>query len=243
MNILLTNDDGIDANGINSLYDKLSERHTVFMFAPLDQKSACSNAITVHSSVRVDIRDKNRYAVHGFPADCVYIGLLSGMVEPVDLVISGINHGPNLGNDVHYSGTVGGARTALIAGISSIAVSMNSSRHESMFHNCADYILDFIETNPLCNTVDPYFLNVNYPDLLPDDIKGAKVVPLGNRNYINSYQEEERSDNHVLFSLQGSVEPTKDKETDASEIMNGYITITPLILDATDYRKVMVKTT
>ncbi len=238
MKILLTNDDGIDAAGINTLFDVLSSEHTVYMFAPANQKSACSNAINVHSPVRVDFKGKNRFAVHGYTADCVYIGLISSLAEPVDLVISGINHGPNLGNDIHYSGTVGGARTGQIAGISSLAVSLNSHDKGDNLINCAQYIKKYIEEHNPGKSKKPYFLNINYPDVSPELIKGEKTVKLGRRNYVNSYFINEESDSHLMISLKGELQKTEEIETDTSEIDKGFITITPLLLDATDYESI-----
>ena len=125
MKILLTNDDGFSAAGINILFDILSETHNVYMVAPLREKSACSNAITVRDSIPLRKLAPGTFAADAFTADCVNIGINGDILPDIDLVISGINHGPNLGDDIHFSGTVAGARSAVIFGKPGIAVSLD----------------------------------------------------------------------------------------------------------------------
>ncbi len=114
MKILLSNDDGINAEGINILFNYLSEKFDVYMFAPEVEKSACSNAITIRNDFDVKKLADNKYSVAGYPADCVNIGIHGKFIPEVDVVVSGINHGPNMGGDIYYSGTVAAARTGYI---------------------------------------------------------------------------------------------------------------------------------
>ncbi|MCU0822334.1 MAG: 5'/3'-nucleotidase SurE, partial [Spirochaetes bacterium] len=126
MRILLTNDDGISAKGINLLYESLSRKHDVYVIAPNEEKSGCSSAITMKSQLKIETLSEKKFAVHGFTADCVNIGLKGNIIPKVDMVVSGINHGPNCGDDIYFSGTVAGARIGYIYGLSSIAISIDS---------------------------------------------------------------------------------------------------------------------
>jgi len=235
MKILLTNDDGITAAGIAALYESLSRKHTVYMFAPDQERSACSNALTLRESIRVDRIDEFCFAVHGYPADCVNVGLHSAFVGKVDLVVSGINHGPNLADDIYYSGTVAGARTAFIFGVSGLAVSLNSYRDYSHFGDCAGFIERFIDESALLKRTAPSFININYPPLAPDKIAGVRYTSLGKRYYIDEYSIEREEGNTMYMRLDGSISSDHRAMSDVTEIENGYITVTPLTLDTTDY--------
>ena len=110
MNILISNDDGITSNGIHALKKALSRKHNVFLIAPAKEKSATSQALTIFHRMHVEKLDDTTYTVDGFPTDCVNIGLFGEIFPEIDMVVSGINRGVNMGHDVHYSGTVGAAR-------------------------------------------------------------------------------------------------------------------------------------
>lgn len=235
MNILLTNDDGYKAEGINELYKALSKDFDVYMFAPHEQKSACSNALSIHDDIRVDILDERRFAVYGYPADCVNIGIHSDLCPDVDLVVSGINHGPNLGDDIHYSGTVAGARSGLIFGKHSIAVSINTFTKPEYLADCAAYVLNFINEHNIMKSEEPTLTNINYPDMPSERIAGEKLTRQGRRSYIDQYMVKEKSSSHVLFELKGEVISDFTENTDTGEITKNYITITPLQLDSTDH--------
>jgi 5'-nucleotidase len=235
LNILLTNDDGISAEGINALFDALSEKNRVFMFAPHMERSACSNALTIRENIRVDKTAENKYAVHGYPADCVHVGINWDIIPEIDMVVSGINHGPNLGDDIHYSGTVAGARSGYIFKKKSIAVSFNSFAVNSYINDCADFLAEYIQDNPFSKMTDPYFLNINYPNLSKSEVIGTKITKLGNRSYINDYKTVNQENDSIIFELSGSVVSSKDELTDTAEIKEGYITVSPLSIDATDY--------
>lgn len=237
MKILLTNDDGIGAEGIAALYEALRKEHTVFMFAPDGQRSACSNALTLHDLIRVDRVDENRFAVYGYPADCVNVGLHSSFVGKVDLVVSGINHGPNLADDIYYSGTVAAARTAHIFGISGIAVSLNScgENNGAYFADCADFVVDFIAETDLLKRGKASFININYPPLEKKEIAGVSYTSLGKRHYEDEYIIERQEGSSIFMRLDGTIRSENRPHTDVTEMDNGYITVTPLKLDTTDY--------
>ena len=235
MNILLTNDDGYNAGGILALFEVLSSRHHVFIVAPREEKSACSNAITIRNHIVVDKIEDGIFSVNGFTADCVNIGLNSGIIPPVDIVISGINHGPNLGDDVHFSGTVAGARTAFIFGVSGIAISLDCLETSSYFSEAARFLLGFLDTVKLRPGSDRYFFNINYPDLPSVEIHGEKYTTLGRRRYNDSFTVDMLDNDRMLLSMLGTIESVPIEGSDAIELRNGYISITPLTLDCTDY--------
>jgi 5'-nucleotidase len=250
MNILLTNDDGIHAEGLNSLYKALSQDHTVYVIAPEKEQSACSNAITVRSQLSIKKISKNRFSVTGFPADCVIIGLSGNLIPDVDLVVAGINHGPNVGDDLVFSGTVAAARTGYIFGKDAIAISINCYKHASPHvDDASQFLLGFIneinhgrESSSAANVkeapgVSPSrtFLNINYPDLPTDKIKGMVYTHAGRRIYRDSFQKTKLKNNEALVQMGGYIESVFDRGSDTTELDNGFITVTPLMIDSTDY--------
>jgi 5'-nucleotidase len=250
MNILLTNDDGIHSAGINLAYDALSRSHNVFVIAPEAEQSACSNAITVRTQLTIKKIAENKYSVSGFPADCVIIGLSGNLIPEVDLVVSGINHGPNVGDDLFFSGTVAGARTANIFGKSSLAISINCYKRVSKYVNDASgFLLDFINEqmrqvpgsasnlreDNTGSSDKKLFFNINYPDLPHKQIKGRKYTFLGRRIYRDSFKNAELSSGELNVQMGGYIESVHTKGSDTTELEKGYISITPLVLDCTNY--------
>lgn len=234
MKILLTNDDGINAEGIQCLHNRLSSAFETFIIAPDRERSACSNIFTMREPVAVKKIDTGIFSVDGYPADCVSLGLHSGIIPEVELVISGINHGPNLGDDIHFSGTVAGARTAIIFGKPAIAVSVDTyHRPSAYFGDICDFLIDFIKANSFnCE----YFFNINYPDLPVDKIKGVKYSFLSKRYYRDKYILNNRiSDSEFSMILDGKIETRKELDSDSDAIENGFISITPLTIDCTEH--------
>lgn len=237
MNILLTNDDGISAEGINALYNTLKDTHQVFISAPNQERSACSNAFTVREEIEIEKIDNNRYAIFGYPADCVSIALHGDLFPKIDLVISGINHGPNLGADIHFSGTVAGARTAYITGVSAIAISIDSFDHSPYFSDTAVFLKDFIAQNENRIKSEKIFWNINYPNLSKDKIKGIFWTNLGNRRYCDVYRKVRNSGNKTHLKLEGNVQHNDADQSDITEVKRGFISITPLTIDSTNYKE------
>jgi 5'-nucleotidase len=250
MNILLTNDDGIQSEGINSLFTILSSKHNIYMIAPRSEQSACSNAITVRTQLKIKKYSENKYSVSGFPADCVIIGLSGRFIPDIDLVVSGINHGPNVGDDLVFSGTVGAARTGYMFGKSAIAISINSYHRASRYaDDASQFLLDFIDefiigahaslqheerkneyqTHPM-----PFF-NINYPDLPIEKIKGKKMTYVGRRIYRDSFQKTQFDSDEALVQMGGYIESILAEGSDTTELDNGFISITPLMTDCTNY--------
>lgn len=165
MRILLTNDDGIDAEGLQSLYDVLSRKDECMVVAPDQGRSCCSHAVTTHTSLDILTRKKNQWAVSGTPADCIRVGVLWLELKP-DLVISGVNHGGNLGVDILYSGTAAGAREGSFLGIPSIAFSQYMRRDVERDWAISATRAYFVFENILSRQrVGPGFWNVNLPAL------------------------------------------------------------------------------
>ena len=235
MKILLTNDDGYNAEGITALYNVLSQKHETYIIAPDRERSACSNIFTVRDRVEVNRIDEKIFSISGYPADCVSIGLHSDIIPEVDLVISGINHGPNLGDDIHFSGTVAGARTAYIFGKPGIAFSIDSGHRPSQyFHEASEFLLDYIDTKI---TEKFFFYNINYPELSREQIKGIRYTFLSRRYYKDSYKKDNTGDTNIFgVSLVGQIDSEIKPGCDSGEMADGFISITPLSIDSTDYK-------
>ena len=250
MKILLTNDDGINAGGIKALFNTFKTSHEVYIIAPESEKSACSNAITVRSQINIKRVAENQFSVSGFPADCVIIGLSGDFIPDVDLIIAGINHGPNVGDDLIFSGTVAGARTAHIFGKPAIAISIDSFHRESKYFNdAAEFLLGFVQDISR-NIVDhaqqalkhngqplapPPFYNINYPDLPVEQIKGKKFTRIGRRLYRDSFQNTIFNSDMATVQMGGYIESVFSEGTDTTELEKGFISISPLMTDSTNY--------
>ena len=238
MKILITNDDGVYAEGINTLHEVLSAVHETYIIAPEVERSACSNAITVRSPLTVKKISEKKYAVSGYPADCVSIGLNGGIVPDADLVVSGINHGPNIGEDLFFSGTVAGARTAYIFGKSGIAVSINSYEPIREFLlEASSYILELAETIKGKSAEDEsrFFLNINYPHLSKKEIKGIQFTSAGRRIYRDSFSHSHKSRDEAVMQVRGKIGSVPNPGSDITELEKGFISVTPLQTDCTDY--------
>jgi 5'-nucleotidase len=234
MKILLTNDDGIEAEGLQILYKVLSAENEVYIIAPDQERSACSNIFTMRDELIVTKHNDYSFSISGYPADCVSLGLHSDIVPDIDLVISGINHGPNLGDDIHFSGTVAGARTSFIFGKPSLAVSIDSFHVASPFLlETSVFINNFIKTETIPANA---YLNINYPNLTSAEIKGIKYTSLSKRIYKDKYliTPVENSDQFKM-KLYGIIETESAPWDDSFALENSYISITPMTTDSTDY--------
>ncbi len=238
MRILLTNDDGYGALGLEVLAESLSQIAEIYIIAPSQERSGTSQAITVRDPMEIQWHSSHRIALGGYPADCVNVGIAGKWFPDFDLVISGINHGPNLGTDVIFSGTVAGARQAMIHGISGIAVSMNRrDRHRESFVTGASYILKLVKIL-MENKIDsPYLFNVNIP-AATDRIQGFQWTTLGNRVYVDDYRVLSHDAASALpreIILHGDITSTPAPgNVDFSALDKDFISVTPLLLDQTD---------
>src|SRR3989338_976509 len=240
--ILLTNDDGIYSPGILALHKKIRSLGEVTVVAPDAERSAQGHAITLSVPLCVnEVRRDGKFfghAISGTPADCVKIALMSIMKnKKPDLIISGVNRGPNLGVNVLYSGTVSGATEGAILGVPSFAVSLNSFKWENFqaavdfSHKLAKMMLD--KKLPV-NTL----LNVNVPALPKSKIKGVRITRQGMSTfYKEDYDRREDPNRRVYYwlcSYKAAV--SGDELVDAVAVRDGHISITPLHYDMTDYK-------
>lgn len=240
MKILLTNDDGIESVALYKLAEELAKKHEIFIMAPDSQRSACSHSLTLSSplipkkSERFCAFTKKAYMLNGTTVDCVKIARFSGLIDDFDLVISGINIGPNLGTDVLYSGTVAGALEGAILGKKGIALSINSHTPENI-PDIAGIAANLVSELDLSVLPHDSALNINFPDLKEEKIKGVKFVKLGVSRYIDEIKSAKHPDGYDYFWLSGEVDFRRENlETDMHYINLGYITVTPVIADLTN---------
>lgn len=242
MRILVTNDDGVFSEGIYQLAKHMESKGEVTVVAPDSERSASGHAITMHSpltvkNVKFFDTQIEAYSVNGTPADCVKIGVEVLLKDrKPDIVISGINTGPNLGTDVIYSGTVSAAIEAAIMDIPAIAISMGSYEHNG-YENAAQFVASIsnklLENSNLHNIV----LNVNYPSKPKNEIKGVKITTLGIRRYDNAFIERKDPWGNSYYWISGTVRDIKqDPESDIAAISEDYISITPIHFDLTHFK-------
>lgn len=240
MRILLTNDDGINAEGIFVLAKTLQKEHDIMVVAPSEQRSACGHSITIYrpltvKKVKINELDCECYSVDGTPADCVKIATNKLIEGKIDLVISGINDGLNLGTDVLYSGTVSAAIEAAIYNIPSIAISMDRGNGKINYNVAVRFIKEFIsKLDVLCIWSD-IVLNINVPNIDNEKIKGFKVCNLGTRIYSNCFIEKDAKELETVYEIKGEPIKNTKENTDVYFNSQGYITITPLHFDLTNF--------
>ncbi len=233
MLILLTNDDGIEALGLRTLRPVLEQLGELVTVAPSEEKSATSHSLTIHDPIRILPRGENAYAVTGTPVDCVILAFRKILDRLPDLVVSGINHGPNLGDDVMYSGTVAGAREAALCGVPAVAVS-SLSRRPGALEVCADIVkLLFDEFQPQ-RLPEGTFLNVNIPST---PYRGFRVTRQGSKRVASEIHEKEDPRGRPYYWIaEDRSEWVVEAETDYEAIGEGLVSVTPLQRDQTDYR-------
>lgn len=236
MRILITNDDGIHAPGIAILARVAARWGEVFVVAPDTERSGVSHAITLFKPLRLRETQPHWWACDGTPTDCVYLALNHMKLKP-DLVLSGVNPGPNLGHDVLYSGTVAGALEAAHWGVPSLAVSHCGSR-ESDLEFLEPILGDILE--PLIPAAQKLqgAINVNLPSVTRGPYKGTLVASLGHRFYSNEVHEREDPRGRLYFWLGGARVSMPDLPgSDCNGIRDGFVTVTPLGDDLTRYAR------
>ena len=241
MNILISNDDGIDYEGLRVLVKAMSSIGDVYVVAPNRERSSSSHNITIRGSLRYEERDvpcaKKAYALWGTPVDCVHMALHFLIEEKIDLVLSGINKGANVSTDIIYSGTVAAAREAFIYHVPSIAVSVDSFTPYD--HNiAAGYAKDIALSYMKDENRQDYFLNLNVPDLKREEIKGISVCDrMGRMEYHDLYAHEKINGKDHIVILGSSPEYVGDKEDiriDRVALLKGYVALSPLYNDHVD---------
>lgn len=232
--ILVTNDDGVYSEGLRLLARELARLGEVFVVAPDREQSATGHSLTLTRPLRMQKLEPNWYAVDGTPTDCVNLGILWLLKDAKpDLVVSGINFGTNVGDDVTYSGTVSATFEGVLLDVPSIAFSQEVSEGFS-FARSAALAARFVESL-LAETDLPrdLLLNVNFPS---GDSKGVAFTRLGKRVYRQSVIENVDPRGHKYFWIAGTPEWQNDSGTDHEAVQNGFVSVTPLHLDLTDYR-------
>ncbi len=239
MDILLTNDDGIQADGIRALAEALGPLGTVSIIAPDREQSATSHALTLHRPLRVRKIADGVMSVDGTPTDAVLLGVHGFLKKKPTLVVSGINHGPNMGNDVLYSGTVAAASEGMFLGIPSIAVSL-ATWATADFGPAARVTHHLVKALLRRGLQASSCLNVNIPALPWSNLKGVKITRLGQRVYRDVIVEKTDPRGKLYYWI-GGEEPTwkHDEASDFTAVEQGYVSVTPLTFELTDYKAIV----
>ena len=235
MHILLSNDDGYQAPGLKALLESTKEHGEITVVAPDENKSGASGSLTLSKVLTVKASGERCFAVDGTPVDCVHIGLNGLLDNEPDMVISGINSGSNLGDDVLYSGTVGAALEGRRLAYPGVAVSLVGSepKHYWTAGQVASAIVSELKVNPLPSRT---ILNVNVPDRPLEDLHGYKITRLGYRARSHPVIRLDASDDYRQYRI-GTIGSAADSGpgTDFSAVNEGYVSITPLRIDSTDH--------
>jgi 5'-nucleotidase len=243
MRILLTNDDGIYADGLHAAWRALKTVGEVFVCVPDRPRSAVSHGITMHKPLRaqaVNTPDGVAWTSNGTPADCVPLALLQLIPQSdfgtPDLVVSGINLGPNLGDDVHYSGTVAGAMEGMLNGIPAMAISLadwTNPDWRAAANFCADFAPRFLQAST--RMPRDTFVNINVPNCAPDAIRGVRITSQGSRRYKGDIVKYEAPQIGAYYWRGGElVDRSETTDTDILAVKEGYISVTPLHVDLTN---------
>ena len=232
--ILVSNDDGIEAPGLVALLEALSSWAEVWVMAPQTEQSASSHALTLQHPLRVRTLGPRRWSVNGTPTDCVLLAATEFLPEPPDLVISGINEGPNMGEDVIYSGTVAAAMEGAILGFPAMAVSL-ASRTVLDFRAAAQVSARLAARLLEMPLGDRFLINVNVPPGEPGSLLGYRVTRLGTRVYHDVIVKNRDPRGREYYWIGGSEPSWKDStDSDFAAVSQGYVSITPLLTDLTD---------
>lgn len=240
MNILVTNDDGIHAEGLIALKQALDKIGNVFVVAPDRPRSACGHSITLHKPLRADrvrLRDGSYgFATNGTPSDCVSLALLGVVEGPIDLLVSGINSGPNLGWDLTYSGTVSAAMEGAISGVQSFAISVATYDPEVDYTAAAAIAARLARILQRHRLPENTLLNVNVPSLPLEEIKGVMVTRQGKRRYTGNLEKRSDPTGRDYYWLGGDLPIDHLVEgTDVKAVADDFVSVTPVHLDLTDY--------
>jgi 5'-nucleotidase len=235
MHLLISNDDGYQAPGIKCLAEELATIADITVVAPHLDRSAASNSLTLQTPIRASKIASNWYRVDGTPTDCVHLGVTGLLDSEPDMVVSGINAGANLGDDVIYSGTVAAAMEGRHLGSPAIAISLNSfhPKHYPTAAHIARIIVQKLAVQPISSDV---ILNINVPDVALDDIAGIRTTRLGNRHKAEPAIQSKDPRGRAIYWV-GAAGPEQDAGpgTDFHAVNNNYVSITPLHVDLTQY--------
>lgn len=239
MKVLLANDDGVFAPGIRSLYKALFPHYTTVMIAPLEERSTTGHSLSLDKPIRLEKIEENIFGCSGFPADCVLMGLGHVMKDNrPDVVISGINRGANLGQDLYYSGTIAAAREAAFHHVPSIAVSLAFNAVNELHHyETAAMIVRWcleLEFPKFCPSMT--LININVPNLEMKEIRGFKLTEVGFRRYSEQIHARIDARDREYYWIAGHYEGfMQNSNSDCQAVLDGYVAITPhALLDGSD---------
>ncbi len=249
-NILITNDDGFEAIGLKHLVEALKPIANIYVVAPDRNQSACGHSMTLNRPLKMESFDDDSYTIDGTPTDCVFISLYTifDEVKP-DLLISGINIGSNMGEDITYSGTVAGAMEAVLHKVPAIAISQvynnlnsNENKNDWDFELAKQTIVKVVEKIfddgfPL---EERKLLNINIPQIAPSESKGIKITKAGYREYGNDIHTHHnpRGELYHWIGLHPLIWQSDDKACDFEAIKDNYVSISPIKLDLTSYEDI-----
>ena len=236
MHILLSNDDGVFAEGLAALHAELSQHYQVTVIAPDRNCSGASNALSIHVPLRIQQMSNGFYAVNGTPSDCVHLGLNRFLQSDPHLVVSGINQGANLGDDVIYSGTVAAATEGRYMGLPAIAVSL-VGRNPTHYATAAKVVVDVIGMLAKHPLPADQILNINVPDLSYEQLAGFQATRQGRRHRAENMQKSHDPHGRDIYWYgPPGQEQDAGPGTDFHAVANGYCSITPLSVDMTAYK-------
>ncbi|MGE4659031.1 MAG: 5'/3'-nucleotidase SurE [Gammaproteobacteria bacterium] len=235
MRILISNDDGYQAQGLRLLADGLRELAEVTVVAPDRNCSGASNSLTLEKPLRVEQVEEDVYSVNGTPTDCVHLAITGLLGAEPDMVISGVNHGANLGDDVLYSGTVAAAMEGRFLGLAAMAVSLagEHGRHFETAVTITQRLVRHMVQNPLPRKT---ILNINVPDCPVEALKGIRTTRLGCRHKAEPVVPARDPKNRLVYWV-GPAGPGQDvgEGTDFCAVSNGWVSVSPIKVDFTDH--------
>jgi 5'-nucleotidase len=241
--VLLTNDDGIDAPGLQKLASALSRKWDIYIAAPERQKSAVSNALNISNPLRVLEHPPNgvckSYAINGTPADCVKLALSTLLDFRPDLIISGINHGQNTAINILYSGTVAGATEGMLFGVPSIAASVASHDYSADLEGSIEYVEKI--AGKIIDSSLPHgtLLNVNIPSIPKEQIKGIKITMQSSNTWKDRYEQRNDPFGRIYYWFAGSfADEDESPESDDFALKEGYVSVTPLEINFTSFKSI-----
>lgn len=240
--ILISNDDGIHAKGINILAQRLAQEpeHEVFVVAPDRERSATGHSLTLHKPLRTEPVEmagqvKGAWSTTGTPSDCVKLAIMQLLPVKPDMVISGINNGPNLGSEILYSGTVAAAMEGAFLEIPSVACSLQWGEHR-YFETAAEVLARLVPIFPKAHLGKHSLLNVNVPNVPLAEIQGVKLTEVGVRPYNDHFEKRTDPRGRVYYWLAGvAVEGGEAETTDAWAVLHNFVSVTPVGFNMTDH--------
>jgi 5'-nucleotidase len=236
VHILVSNDDGILAEGIALLGDACLQVAQVTVVAPDREQSGTSHSLTMHRPLRPQRRHDGSFQVDGTPTDCVLLAFGGLLPVKPDYVFSGVNHGPNMGEDVLYSGTVSAAMEAVTLGVPGIAISFAGEEVETLrtYRNLLRRLIR--KVTEVRNFPSETLLNINLPPIPAEEVRGIRVTKLGSRFFSESLaQSKDPRGRDIYWIGGGTITWTGDAESDHAAVAEGYISVTPLHMDLTNY--------